>query len=265
MNRAAFVVLGMLIACPSCGDEMPAVEQNALVVKYCAVCHTDSARNGGLSLQHFNAQTAPPSLAAMMLSKLTGGLPLDLLRTMPSHPDARVLVEKRIRGGAINAAGIATPTSTLTLALAAALARRAADSDQWNLQRSDDEVWSASILRETPLTDGDVEAFRLTMSCDVNSRRPSMQLDWSPIPKLGELSVTVDNRAPVSYQLQGIETMGNGGSGKTTGRASASLSPIVPKEKLSASGLFSEPVVFPFSTMPAVMRRALEPCFSAAK
>jgi hypothetical protein len=36
-------------------DAMPVAQQNALVQKYCAVCHTDVHRNGGLSLQHFDA------------------------------------------------------------------------------------------------------------------------------------------------------------------------------------------------------------------
>jgi hypothetical protein len=33
----------------------PAAQQNALVQRYCAVCHTDAAKNGGLSLEHFDA------------------------------------------------------------------------------------------------------------------------------------------------------------------------------------------------------------------
>src|SRR5437763_8400034 len=52
---------------------MPVAEQNALVAKYCAVCHTDAAMNGGLSLQHYDAAKRDPSLAAMMLSKLANG------------------------------------------------------------------------------------------------------------------------------------------------------------------------------------------------
>ncbi len=52
---------------------MPAAEQNALVKKYCAVCHTDAVRNGGLSLEHYDAAKRDPALAAMMLSKLNGG------------------------------------------------------------------------------------------------------------------------------------------------------------------------------------------------
>src|SRR5215470_182118 len=52
---------------------MPAAEQNALVSRYCAVCHTDAAMNGGLSLQHYDAAKRDPALAAMILSKLNNG------------------------------------------------------------------------------------------------------------------------------------------------------------------------------------------------
>jgi hypothetical protein len=52
---------------------MPAAEQNALVTKYCAVCHTDAAMSGGLSFQHYDAAKRDPDLAAMILSKLNNG------------------------------------------------------------------------------------------------------------------------------------------------------------------------------------------------
>src|SRR3954471_5839549 len=77
-NGASCVILAALAAVPlvtpaPAADLMPAAEQNALVKKYCAVCHTDTAMNGGLSLQHYDAATREPTLAAMMLSKLNSG------------------------------------------------------------------------------------------------------------------------------------------------------------------------------------------------
>jgi len=244
--------------------EIPVAEQNALVQKYCAVCHTDNARNGGLSLEHFDASTAPPSLAAMMLSKIAGGLSLDVLQTAASHAETRALVEKNIQGGAMNAAGISPPPLPVTSALVAALTQRAADAGRWSLFKSADGVVSISSLRETPLSETDAEMFRLTVACDTSAGSPAMQLDWSPVPKLGDLSVSVDRQSPVQYQIEGIEKMGNGGSGKTTGRASASLDRSwseLPKERLSATGLFPGTVVFPFSTLTDSMRQALAPCF----
>src|SRR5689334_12619246 len=52
---------------------LPRAQQNSLVQKYCAVCHTDAARNGGLSLEHYDAAQVNPALAAMLLSKLRNG------------------------------------------------------------------------------------------------------------------------------------------------------------------------------------------------
>ena len=48
---------------------MPAAEQNALVKRYCAVCHSDAAGNGGLSLEHYDAAHRDPGLAAMILPR----------------------------------------------------------------------------------------------------------------------------------------------------------------------------------------------------
>jgi hypothetical protein len=49
---------------------MPAAQQNALLQKYCVVCHTDAHMNGGLSLEHFDAAHPDPGVAAMLVSKL---------------------------------------------------------------------------------------------------------------------------------------------------------------------------------------------------
>src|SRR5688572_16765574 len=53
--------------------EIRVAEQNSLVQKYCAGCHTDAAKNGGLSLEHYDAARKDPGLAAMILSKLNNG------------------------------------------------------------------------------------------------------------------------------------------------------------------------------------------------
>ena len=64
---------GFAAICTPVWAAMPAAEQNALVMKYCAVCHTDAAMNGGLSLQHYDAAKRNPGLAAIMLTKLNNG------------------------------------------------------------------------------------------------------------------------------------------------------------------------------------------------
>jgi hypothetical protein len=79
MNMSS-IVLGAVMTLPAvvygqgrAAELMPVIQQNALVQKYCAVCHDDAHRNGGLSLQHFDASNVDPSLAAMMASKLKTG------------------------------------------------------------------------------------------------------------------------------------------------------------------------------------------------
>src|SRR5262249_49452564 len=79
-NNMSSIVLVAVMILPAAAygqgrpaELMPVVQQNALVQKYCAVCHDDVHRNGGLSLQHFEASNVDPSLAAMMVSKLKTG------------------------------------------------------------------------------------------------------------------------------------------------------------------------------------------------
>src|ERR1700704_5992169 len=97
------------IATAAAADDLSPAQQNALVQKYCAVCHTDAARNGGLSLEHFDAAQAAPSLAAMMVSKLTGGVSLETAKASASDPSAAALVARKMKGGAMGAAGIPIP------------------------------------------------------------------------------------------------------------------------------------------------------------
>lgn len=66
----AALLAWMAVSVAGAVELMPTTQQNALVQKYCAVCHTDAAMNGGLSLEHFDAANASPSLTAMLVSKL---------------------------------------------------------------------------------------------------------------------------------------------------------------------------------------------------
>src|SRR5438270_4865108 len=97
---------------------MPAAEQNALVRQYCAVCHTDAARNGGLSLQHYDAARRDPALAAMILSKLNNG--------------------------AMGAAGQGVPDKLSQTAWLDSTKEQAAGATEWFFSREDGVV-SASI------------------------------------------------------------------------------------------------------------------------
>ena len=109
-NPAAYAGQGAKDQVVVASGAMPVAQQNALVQKYCAVCHDDAHRNGGLSLQHFDASQVEPSLAAMMVSKL--------------------------KTGAIGAAGLAQPDASTQDGFSGALTAKAAGANEWTLTRT---------------------------------------------------------------------------------------------------------------------------------
>ncbi len=56
---AIAILTAHLATSASAAEVMPTTQQNALVQKYCTMCHTDVVKNGGLSLQHFDVAIAP--------------------------------------------------------------------------------------------------------------------------------------------------------------------------------------------------------------
>src|SRR5437762_13626369 len=152
---------------------MPPAQQDALVQKYCAVCHTGAAKSGGLSLEHFDAAQAPPSLTAMLLSKLTGGVLLKTAREAPSNTSAAAFIDKKMRSGAMGAAGIPIPDKATIDALIHAFAVESAGAMDWIVERSKDAaavvpMLRVSILREMPSAKnaGEAEVYRLIVSCN---------------------------------------------------------------------------------------------------
>jgi hypothetical protein len=225
-------------------EAMPAAQQNALVHKYCAVCHTDAARNGGLSLQHFDVVHASPSLAAMLLSKL--------------------------KTGAMGASGLPTPDKTTVAGLMDALAAESAGAHEWSLDHvTNTPTITASILREWPATGKNAEPslYRLVLACNPETRAGEMQLAWAPMSMRGVLSVAADGNAPKTYQVEGVENMGNGMKG-TSGPAAVTLQTAkdgtlaLPARSLKIAGLFpNQSVEFPFTNLPDSARQAVSPCF----
>ncbi|MES1257497.1 MAG: hypothetical protein ABUS51_03670 [Acidobacteriota bacterium] len=259
-------------------DAMPVARQNALIQKYCAVCHTDAVRNGGLSLEHFDAAQTAPSLAAMMVSKLTSGVLLETVKAAASDPGAATLVDRKMKSGAMGAAGLPIPDKATIDALIDALASEAARADEWYVKRTQDPVTkapllTASILREWPSTgnSGEAAMYRLVLTCNAATRQGEMQLAWAPLPKTGVLSVTVDGNTAVTYQVEGREKMGNG-SQAITGPAAISLynsamnapgrGMPLPEHSLGIkSFLANESVEFPFSDLTLTARQSLGACF----
>src|SRR5215468_6015322 len=139
----------------STSTAMSVAQQNALVQKYCAVCHDDLHRNGGLSLQHFDALNLDPSLAAMMVSKL--------------------------KTGAIGAAGLPRPDQATQDAFFNALDAKSRGSNEWTLTRTEDpstraSFLTASILRTAPSTPANPlgELYRLKLTCRTGTREGEM-------------------------------------------------------------------------------------------
>ena len=91
MSRASMLIVGVAWACltlqvvadsgragdarasavASSSDLMPVAQQNALVQKHCVGCHKGATPGGGLSLEAFDAARPDPSVAGMMLVKIT--------------------------------------------------------------------------------------------------------------------------------------------------------------------------------------------------
>jgi hypothetical protein len=271
MRLLAGIVLGIcasVVVSPAmAADGMPVVQQNAIVQKHCAVCHNSRSMNGGLSLQEFDAASVTPSLAAMMLSKLTSGLPLDTVSKASANDAANAQLSKRLFGGAIMAAGIAPPDISTIRALSAALAKRAVNATSWHVSRSKEpekaNQMTASVLREVMRQSDTVESYRLILTCDASSRQGEMQLAWSPMPTVGTFSIVVDDRVRGPYTVEGKESMGNG-VGSSNGLAAFRFPmPALPARSLLIRNLFpNETVEFSFNDLPSAARQALAPCLN---
>ena len=234
------LTLVLVIAMPALSAElMPPAQQNALVQKYCAVCHTDAAKNGGLSLQHYDAAHKNPALAAMLLSKL--------------------------QNGAMGAAGVGVPDQAAREAWLKATAAQAIGAKDWTVIRGD--AIEASIVREVVPREKQagsaIPLYRLTLACDVARQAGSIELTWSPAPQVDRtFFVSADGKPGVAHKLEGREEkMGNGTAG-ATGLAAATLHAPLAERTITVRDLFpGETVVFPVGDLDQGARRQLGACF----
>ena len=273
MRHLTWLVVLLLIVSPSASpasaaEALPVTEQNALVQKHCAVCHNDRAMNGGLSLQRFDASDVAPSLAAMMISKLTSGLPLAAVGRASSDPGVAAQLAKRLMSGAIMAAGVAPPDVATAVALATALAEKSRHANTWHVSLEPDPKTktlrtTASILREVTRKEDEVESYRLVLTCDTTSREGHVEMAWSPVPTVGRFSVIADGTEFGPYSVEGKESMGNG-VGSSNGLAAFRFpDSLLPFRSLVVRDLFpNETVEFSFSSLPLAARQELASCFA---
>ena len=251
-SRGAWFTIVAFAAIARAG--MPAARENALVHKYCAGCHSDKLRYGLMTLEHFDAGHADPSLAAMLLMKITHGrTSKDVLAS-----DAKT-VRAMMQGSAMAAAGIKTPDDATQAALARALAQQAQTAFDWNVFEENRAV-VASILRGAPSSQvaGAIDAYRLTVSCDEETGAGEIKISWGdPGSKDG---------TPIRFSVDGVEMsqmvdpasgQGNMGVGATVLKIS------LPERTLRVSNIVGKgEVEFPLGSLNPPARRRLASCFA---
>ena len=264
----------MLVSCPiaraaesNAADIMPYARQNAIVQRQCGGCHTDALRQGGLSLQHFDATHVDPSLAAMLVSKVTNGYSAKEVNAA-DNPEAEAKMLALIKIGAMTAGG-ALPDDRTQLAFVRALSVEAG-AEQWHSDSKEDAgtkslIVTATLLRQLPSTKfegGRIDMYRLIVDCRMATREGEIKLAWANgVPDEGrEIMVAVDGTAAVTHKVEGGRKQGNG----TNGPGSTVLQAIpFPSRSLTISNVFSdETIVFSFDSLSAMVRRDLSTCFS---
>ncbi len=126
---------------PAHASGLPATDQNALVKQYCATCHSDRAKAGGLSLASFDAAQAV------------------------DHADVTEKVIRKLRAGMMPPAGARRPEGTALADLATALETRIDQAAALNpnpgrrpFQRLNRAEYTAAV-RDLLDMDVDVEAY----------------------------------------------------------------------------------------------------------
>lgn len=246
---------------------MPAAQQNAVVQKYCGSCHSDALMYGGLSVEHFDAAHADPTVAAMLVSKLTNGhTPRDVeAAAQSSDGDAAIL--RMMRASAMGAAGNGVPDDATQVAFAKALSAEAAGAEEWN-SGGEKAVVTAAIVREhaSAKRSGDTDMYRLILTCRMATHEGEIKLAWANgVPDEGrQITVGVDGTALFMHTVEGGKKQGNGthGPGATILYPDPASSWPLPRRILSVANVFGqETVIFPLDTLNPTIRRDLSTCF----
>jgi hypothetical protein len=261
---------GVLAAAPS----LPVEKQNTLIQTYCAVCHTDAAMNGLLSLQHFDASHADPQVAEFLLSKLTDGLTPAQVLASRTDPKAAALVANNVKTGAMGASGVPVPDKETQNALMAALAMESTGASGWTVEQGIDPSVNGPVVRANSLQGAGskeypdtTDLYRLSLLCRTDTHEGQMQLAWAAgVPKNGRVaSIAIDGKAPFTYTVSGTEKMGNGTAGGSgPGAAVIARSDVaMPAQTVTVSNLFpDETVTFSFEGLDRATRKSIASCFN---
>ena len=244
-------------AVASSSDLMPVAQQNALVQKHCVGCHKGVTPAGALSLEAFDAARPDPSVAGMMLVKITAD-------------------------GAMGAAGVPKPDAPTMDAFVGALSTAAASEPSgpgmWSVTLAEEpkrghDLVTARITQEIPLPAGKRQfaVYQLTLACSGATRHGEMQL--ATFTKAGAdapmtiraMSARADGAVPFTYVLD------DGASQPATLRATQEHSGtahdamLLPSRTLAVRGLYpKENVSFAFAGLSPIVRQVLATCFTAA-
>lgn len=255
---------------------LPIARQNELVKTYCAACHDDARKVGGMSLEHFDAAQADPTIAAMLLSKLTNGLTLETVKAADGDPVVMALVDREVKTSALFAAGIEPPDAAIVRAWISALSGAATGATAWTSSPQPRPGAAASLVREVPLAADAAKAniYRLAVACDPETRRGEIALTWAPGDLVNgrEVSATADAGAPVTQRLSVTTWKGNRGPTRgigsvvlysTRGTETGATFAALPARSLTVTNLMNDQTVtFPFSELAPTTRQALSACFA---
>lgn len=248
-------------------DVMGAAQEAAVVQKYCGSCHSDKLMYGGLSVQHFDATRPDPTLAAMLLSKITNGhTPKDVLAAESAE------VSKMMKASAMGAAGQALPDEATQVMFSRALALQSKGAYDWNIRwenaggNAQDRTLITSILREKASLkyEGVTDSYRLIVTCRVGTREGEIRLAWANgVPAEGQLMlVAADGAAAFEHKVDGGRAQGNGNNGP----GATILNMPLPAQTLTVSNLFGDGnLVFPISALDKETRLDLDACFAASE
>src|SRR5579863_6103685 len=136
---------------------MPVAQQNSVVRQYCEGCHSDALMYGGLSVEHFDAAHPEPSLAAMLLSKVTNGQSPRVVNAAIHGSDSDATILGFMKASAMGAAGKGVPDEKTQVAFAKALSTQAAGAERWDSHwtekpPTESRELTATIVRELPST-----------------------------------------------------------------------------------------------------------------